>query len=226
MSNQGEVRNVLIATPSYDGKVDVWYANSLVNSIRLGMANGVNFVPIYMSYDSLVQRARNDLLAIAVDNGFDDIIWIDADMEWEPQWLLQLLDHDADVVGGTARKKSLVEQYVVKCKPEDLVKNDAGLIKVEALGTGFLRMSAKAARYLWDNSEEYTHNGANVRWAFEVKVENGDLISEDITACNKLTNGGFSIYFDPTMTCSHIGPLKFTGNFEQWAEQLREQPSD
>jgi hypothetical protein len=145
MTTEG-IRNVLIATPSYDGKVDVWYANSLVNSIRLGAANGVNFVPIYMSYDSLVQRARNDLLSIAVNNGFDDIIWIDADMEWEPVWLLQLLNHDADVVGGTARKKSLVEQYVVKCKPEDLVKNEAGLIKVEALGTGFLRMSAKAAQ--------------------------------------------------------------------------------
>jgi hypothetical protein len=216
------MRNVLIATPSYDGKVDVWFANSLVNSIRLGLANEVNFVPIYMSYDSLVQRARNDLLAIAVENGFDDIIWIDADMEWDPIWLLELLNHDADVVGGTARKKSLDEMYVVKCKPENLVKNEAGLIEVEGLGTGFLRMSKKAFTYLWDNSEAYVHNGAEKRWAFAVEIKDGDIISEDIHVCQKLSAGGFKLYFDPKMTCAHVGTLKFTGNFEEWAERLKE----
>ena len=220
------MRNVLIATPSYDGKVDVWYANSLVESIRLGLANEINFQPVYMSYDSLVQRSRNDLLAIAVENKFDDIIWIDADMEWNPQWLIDLLNTDADVVGGTAPRKAIEESYVVKCKPENLVKNEEGLIEVEALGTGFLRMSAKAAQYLWDNSEPYVHNGADKRWAFEVKIQDGDIISEDVLACEKLRAGGFKIFLNPSMTCNHIGTLKFSGNFEQWMQHLKEMTND
>ena len=220
------MRKVLIATPSYDGRIDVWYANSLAESIRLGLANDIFFQPVYMSYDALVQRARNDLLAIAVENDFDDVIWIDSDMEWNPEWLLKLLSYEEDVVGGTAPRKAIEESYVVKCKPENLVKNDKGLIEVEALGTGFLRMSKAAVKHLWDNSEPYTHNGAEKRWAFEVKIQDGDIISEDVLACRKLVDGGFKIYLDPALTCAHIGPLKFTGNFEQWMTALKGMTND
>ena len=51
-------KKVLIGTPSHDGKVDVWYANSLVNTIRMSYEKDVVVVPVYMAYDSLVQRAR------------------------------------------------------------------------------------------------------------------------------------------------------------------------
>ena len=123
------MKKVLIATPSYDGKLDVWYVNALTESIKLGLADDVFFQPIYMSYDALVQRARNDLLAIAVQNDFDEIIWIDSDIEWNPQWLLKLLSYEEDVVGGACVKKSVEEQYNVKCKPENLTTNDQGLIE-------------------------------------------------------------------------------------------------
>ena len=215
------MKKVLVATPSYDGKIDVWYANSLMSSIVLGLQNDIAFQPVYMSYDALVQRARNDLLAIAVENDFDDIIWIDSDIEWNPEWLLTLLNYEEDVVGGTYPKKAIVETYVVKCAPENLVENDKGLIEVESLGTGFLRMSKKAFTYLWDNSEAYVHNGQDRKWAFEVKLQDGDIISEDVLACQKLRDGGFTINLDPKMTCNHIGPLKFTGNFQEWVERLK-----
>jgi hypothetical protein len=82
-------------------------------------------------------------------------------------------------------------------------------------------MSKNAFTHLWDNSEPYVHNGANKRWVFEVKIQDGDIISEDVLACKKLADGGFKIYLDPAMTCAHIGTLKFTGNFEQWMTALK-----
>jgi hypothetical protein len=217
------MKKVLVATPSYDGKVDVWYANSLAESIRLGLANNIYFAPIYMSYDALIQRSRNDLIAIAIENEFDDIIWIDSDIEWNPEWLLKILDYDVDVVGGTYPKKAIEEQYTVKCKPEDLIVGEDGLIRVESLGTGFLRLSKKAIQYLWDNSEPYTHNGQERRWIFEVKIQDGDIISEDVMMCQKLRNGGFDIHLDPSMTCNHIGTLKFSGNFADFIERIKGQ---
>lgn len=216
------MRKVLIATPSYDGRIDVWYANSLAESIRLGLANDIYFAPVYMSYDALIQRSRNDLIAIAIESEFDDIIWIDSDIEWNPEWLLKLLNYDVDVVGGTYPKKSIEEQYTVKCNPEKLVGTIDGLIVVESLGTGFLRLSKKAIQYLWDNSEPYTHNGQERRWIFEVKIQDGDIISEDVLMCQKLRDGGFSIYLDPSMTCNHIGTLKFQGNFEEFIKRIKE----
>lgn len=216
------MRKVLVATPCYDGKVDVWYANSLINMVMLGIQKEIFFQPIYMSYDALVQRARNDLLAIAVENDFDDILWIDADMEWDPAKAIELLELDQDVIGLPVIKKTLETQsYNIKAKPEDLyITNDDGLIKVESVGTGFLKMSKKAFTYLWDNSPEYIHNGKSVRWVFDVKLVDGDIMSEDVHVAIKLAEGGFDIWVDPSSTCNHIGNLKFQGNFAQFLKDL------
>jgi hypothetical protein len=48
-------RKVLIATPAHDGRLDVWYTTSLVNTIRVAQANDIFVHPVFMSYDALVQ---------------------------------------------------------------------------------------------------------------------------------------------------------------------------
>jgi hypothetical protein len=217
------MQKVLIATPSYDGRLDVWYVNSLTNTIILGLQNQVELHPVFMSYDALVQRSRNDLLAVAVECEFDGILWVDADMEWQPQWAIDCVLSGQDVYGLPVIKKSLLaESYNVKCKPENLVLNGDGLIEVESVGTGFLYMSRAAVAYLWNNSEAYTHNGENRRWAFDVRIQDNDIISEDVIVCQKLREGGFKIVIDPTKTCNHIGNLKYVGDFNAFIKKLND----
>lgn len=217
------MRKVLIATPSYDGKIDVWYANSLAQTILLGVQNNIFFHAIYMSYDALVQRARNDLVRIAIENDYDDILWIDADMEWDPEKAVELIESDHDVIGLPVIKKSPHDEaYNVRVKPEDLAIGLNGLIDVQSLGTGFLKMSRKAFEYLWDNSEPYISNSKDCRWIFDVKIQDGHIISEDVIVCQKLSQGGFNIYVDPSSTCNHIGNMKFTGNFENFMKKVQD----
>lgn len=216
------MKKVLIATPSYDGKIDAWYANSLVSTVLLGIQKEILFQPIYMSYDALIQRSRNDLLAIAVKNDFDDILWIDSDIEWDPAKAIEIIELDQDIIGLPVIKKTLEsELYNIKCNPGDLLeRNDDGLISVQSIGTGFLKMSKKAFTYLWENSPEYNHNGKNVRWAFDVKIVDGDIMSEDVLVCTKLKEGGFDIWLDPSSTCNHVGQLKFQGNFDNFIKVI------
>lgn len=215
------MRKVLVATPSYDGKIDVWFANSLTETLKLCLINDILIQPIYMSYDALIQRSRNDLLALAIEGDYDDMFWIDSDIAWQPEWFLNLLNYNVDVVGGTYPKKSLqVEGYPVKCgDTNNLILNPDGLLEVEGLGTGFLRMSKKAIQSLWDNSPEYIENEKSKRWAFDVRIEDKTLISEDIIICKRLKELGFSIYLDPSMTCEHVGNLKYTGNFLEFLKK-------
>lgn len=79
------MRKVLIGTPSHDGRVDAWYANSLVNTVRIAPQKDTVIVPIFMAYDSLVQRARNDLVRLALEEEFDDLIFIDSDPGMGPR---------------------------------------------------------------------------------------------------------------------------------------------
>jgi len=217
-----EPRKVLIATPAYDGRLDVWYTNSLVNTIRLAQANGIFVHPVFMSYDALIQRARNDLFALAVEGGYDDMIFIDSDMEWNPEWIMELLSRPEDVVGGTARKKTDdAEIYVAKT--QDLTYHENGLIKCEGLGTGFVRLSREAFTALWEISPEYQNEGKTRRMICDVQVIDGQLYSEDTVLFKKLNELGFDCWLDPKMTCVHIGTKKFYGNMAGYIERLKEQ---
>lgn len=213
------MKRVLIATPSYDGKVDVWYTSALHLTTLMGAEAGIYFHPVFMSYDALIQRSRNDLVALAVEQDFDGLLWIDADIEWAPQWALDVVKSDKDVMGIPCVKKSLFEEaYNVKAKPEQLGE---GILSVESVGTGFLYLSKKAFTHLWDSSKPYTHNGQKRKWIFEVKIEDGDIISEDVLMCKKLRKGGFEIFIDSDKTCNHVGTLKYSGNFAEFIKKLK-----
>ena len=206
---------VLIATPAHDGKLDVWYTTSLVNTVRVAQANNVFIHPVFMSYDALVQRARNDLIALAIEGEYDALIFIDADMEWNPLWVMELLARPEDVVGGTARKKTdNAEIYVLKTS--DLTVHPNGLIKCEGLGTGFVKLSRKALQALWDNSPQYTNEGKVRRMVCNVEVIDGQLYSEDVSMFRKLNALGFDCWLNPRMTCAHIGTKKFIGNLQNY----------
>ena len=72
------MRRVLIGTPSYDGRIDVWFANSLIQTVKIAEKKGIFVHAIYTSYDSLVQRARNSLFRLALQGNYDDLFFIDA----------------------------------------------------------------------------------------------------------------------------------------------------
>lgn len=199
--------------------MDVWYTNSLVNAVRMSAEHNVFLHPVYMSYDALIQRARNDLIALAVNGGYDDLIFIDADIEFDPQWVFDLLAREEDVVGGTYRKKTDdAELYAVKTKNTALKD---GLIKVEGLGTGFVKISSKALKAVWDASPEYKNEGSVCRMVCSVEVIDGELYSEDTVLFKKLSQSGFDLWLDPKMTCYHIGTKKFVGSFQNHIEQVR-----
>lgn len=212
------MRKVMIGSPSYDGRIDVWYTNSLVNTIKIAAEQGVEITPMWVSFDALIQRARNDTIQLALEGGFDDLIWIDTDIEWQPDWFFKLLNCPEDVVGGTYRKKGDREEYVFRPKDGATINPVNGLLEVTGLGTGFVKMSRAAMQYLWDKSPMYIDQKDNKerRMIFDVRLVGQDLMSEDIWAFQTLVKGGFKIWLDTAMTCNHTGPYKFQGDFVKW----------
>ena len=100
------MRKVLIGTPSYDGRIDVWFANSLLGTVKMAEKEGIFVHAIYTSYDSLVQRARNSLVKLALDGGYDDLFFIDSDVEWEPEWFFRFLERPEPIIAAALIKKS------------------------------------------------------------------------------------------------------------------------
>jgi glycosyltransferase involved in cell wall biosynthesis len=214
------MKRVLIGTPSYDGRIDVWYANSLIQTVKMSSDRGYDVHAIYTSYDSLIQRARNSLFRLALQGNYDYLFFIDSDCEWEPEWFFNLLDRQEPIVGGSLIKKSEKEGYTVKLIDKNLkYSQDRKLIEVDGVGTGFMKLSRFALQKLWEISDPYISEGEEHRMICDIKVENGDLISEDYVIANKWKSLGYKVWIDPTITLNHIGIKKFKGDFESFLKK-------
>jgi len=214
------MRKVLIGTPSYDGRIDTWFANSLIQTVKQSEKHEVEVHAIYPSYDSLIQRARNDLFRMVRESNYDTLFFIDSDVEWEPEWFFRLLSRPEPIVGAALVKKSDTEGYTVKITNKELKHSeDKKLLEVDGVGTGFLKVDRFALDQLWDMSEPYLHEGKNNRMVFDIKIENGDLISEDYIMCNKWRSLGYRVWLDPTITCNHNGVKKYKGNLQQFLDK-------
>lgn len=216
--NQSTRRRVMIGTPSYDGKVEVSYTSSLFYTTKAAEKRNIELLPLWVSFDALIQRARNDTLQLAYESGVDDLVWIDQDIEWTPQQFFKLLDHPVDVVGGTYPKKGDRPEYVVRQMTKRPIDPQTGLMEVDGLGTGFARMSRQAIHHLWNTSQAYIDpkDMKQRRMICDVIVTNNGLMSEDIRMFEKLQEGGFPIYLDTTITCKHGGYKQYQGDFLQW----------
>ena len=152
-------RHVLIGTPTHDFRVDARYASSLTATHRLCMEKGIVLREIFLAGDAIIQNARNDLVQIALDKQYDDLVFIDSDQDWEAESFVRLLSYPVDCVGAAIRKKADDQElYNVKTGhgPWGFFTGPHGLMTAPdmTLGTGFLRLSRKALQVLWDNSEE------------------------------------------------------------------------
>jgi hypothetical protein len=216
-NEQPPMRTVMVAAPSYDGKVGVWHCAALTESIKIGMLNNINIMPIYVSFDALVQRARNDIFKIAHDIGVDDLVFVDTDVDWQPQDLFRLLNHDVDIVAAPVIKKNDNPTFSVKLLGEFKVE-DNGLAVVDGVATGFMRIRKSAITKIWDAAEEYKELGKAEpsRMVFDVKLVDGDLWSEDIVFCDNWIRLGGKVYIDPLINCGHSGEKRWVGNFYEW----------
>jgi hypothetical protein len=219
------MRKVLISAPSYDGKVNVWHATALAETSKIGLSRGINVVAVYMSYDALVQRARNDIFQMAYESEVDDLVFIDCDVDWNPEDLFRLLEHDVDVVAAPIIKKTDEEHlYSVKLLGEYSPKEN-GLVEVDGCATGFFRVRFDAIKKMYEAAEPYQERQKqkSSRMVFEVKVVDGSLWAEDIIFCEKWRKMGGKVYIDPNINCGHSGEKRWVSDFSNWISNVSPQ---
>jgi len=92
---------VCILTPCYGGVACVEYVTSLMNTLNAFREVGINAKIEFCRNDSLVSRARNNLIAKALnDPKVTHVIFIDNDIIWEPVSIIKLLIADKAIIGG------------------------------------------------------------------------------------------------------------------------------
>jgi len=240
MSNQPKVREtkgIVVATPAYGGQLTVNYVNSLIRSQVLFQQYGIQIHVMFLCNHSLITMARNRIVAEIFrqdKHDWDSIVWIDADISWQPEDLLKLALHDEDVVCGTYRKKIHEAcHFTIKLIPGKETPDERGLIEVEATGTGFLRVSRNAMQDLLASekmsyTEKLTHADSTpvmmeIKNLFESGNKNGEMLSEDFFFCSKLRERGYKIMLDTKIDLGHDGSFTYRGSMSHYLNFLKEE---
>ncbi len=108
-----------ILTPHYGGMCHVTYMRSLMKTQDRLRELGVELHIEFCNNDSLVSRARNNLVARAMSNtNMTHMLFIDNDITWDPDSILKLLLAEKPVVGGIYPLKHYNWEKLVNTNPE------------------------------------------------------------------------------------------------------------
>lgn len=236
--------NLVVATPCFGGQISVLYAASLVKLQKLLRDySGLNFKVLFKDGDALITRARASLMSQFLDDPESThLLFVDADIGFEPDQVLRLLECGADmcaavypikridwekvkttVEAGRANPAAAALKYVFEVEDADAVIEKGGFIKVRYAGTGFLMIRRQALermcgeyphlRYKRDHSLDAVTTSANRVALFECMIaEDGTYLSEDFAFCKRWTDMGGEIWADLKSKLNHVGPMSFYGD--------------
>lgn len=210
-----------IGMPCYGGNVSEPTMTSLLRFILMAQQVGLNWSLDTMVNESLVTRARNNLMAKMMTNkAATHFMFIDADIRFQPESILQMMACDKDVIGGLYPKKALPVNYVINLKRETKVQGD--IFTVDTMGTGFLLFKRHVYEKLCEAHPEtkYVDDvGLGKQYEptmysiFDVAIdEKGHYLSEDWLFCRRWSALGGEIWAHGKVLLNHIGHYEFVGD--------------
>lgn len=214
------MRHVFIATPVLAADPRAEYVSALIQTMTHLSQNRIIVSHSFCIGNSLVHDARNRLVSwFLAYPDTTDLLFIDADIYWEPKDALRLITSPHDVIGGAYRKKTDdAELYNVS----GIKTSHTGLLEVDYLGTGFLKISRKAIEKMMRRYPEFKYNGPDGRDAyglFQAPIADGKLTGEDAFFCQHWGKIGGKVWLDPDMTLHHVGSKAYRGNFREMIER-------
>jgi hypothetical protein len=105
-----------------------------------------------------------------------------------------------------------------------------GALEVEALGTGFMKISRavfsrlKIAHPDWKRRGRPTmpeHERAEYYQYFRFDPNDPDEHGEDVAFCHAWRDLGGTVWVDPAIKLVHVGEFEYTGSFEVILQMLR-----
>lgn len=140
------MQKVAFCTPSLSGPFKQ-YIEAMEKSIPLIQRAGFEECYIQEVGCPYISNARATMLRKALNAKADIIVFLDYDLSWDPEDLLNLVQTEGDVVSGLYRFKKDEEEYmgVMKTTHDHYpIENPDGTIKGEKIPAGFMKITKEA----------------------------------------------------------------------------------
>lgn len=167
---------------------------------------------VYLKPNTLIYDSRNILSLYAIENGYDNVLWLDSDMVFPPDILQKLESHHMHMVTGLyVRRNDPITPVIFSVLDEPTRNADGTLRKnsdpyinyprdsffpVAGCGFGCVLTSVKLLKDVWDH---FGPAFTPYPWA-----------GEDLSFCHRVNKLGYQIHCDSTISCGHVGSYIYT----------------
>ena len=204
---------VYVATPAYDGKVNVQYAISLAETQTFLASLGI---PVQVSINcsgSLLVAERNRLIMSFLESDCTHMLCIDSDLGWPATAVKAMLEKDENFICGVypTRRDNLFLFRPCLNEDKSIVDNKAkSLLKMEYVSAGFMllkrQMLEKMIEVHKDTYYEPKDTSMKAGYClFNTEVWNREFWGEDFIFCKRVHEAGFDIWVDPFIEFDHCG---------------------
>jgi len=185
---------------------------------------------------SLVTHGRNLLTCGFLDSRFDYMLFVDADVEFQPEAVARMLVPKKDIICTPYRVKEENIKYAVKFKDPDFIKIEPfDLVEIEEGPAGLMLIKRVVFERLMDkrpdlkiNFDEPTRKKMNEEigavedaidrymynfWDTTFRLDTGEWKGEDLSFCALATDAGFKIHANLDSGTTHHGSWGFQGKF-------------
>lgn len=215
----GAPQRVFIATPVMEAPVPEYVFGLLGSQVALEAAK-IDYEIHMLVGDCHVDDARNYLVRNFLETDCTDLMFIDGDVGWNAVDLVRQLSFDVDIVAGIYPRKTDDSNQGYPVRPFDgpqMTRPD-GLLPVQGVATGFLRIRRKVLEDMWE-AEPRKHRAQSegedrraIAIIFERLYRKEARLSGDYGFCQKVTDLGGKIYIDPAMSFVHVGTKSWSGS--------------
>ena len=161
-----------------------------------------------------IDQGRNQMATDALLDGFEETMWIDADVEFHPDAIDRLRSHGLPIVAGIYPQKGrrALASNVVPGTPNIVFGKEGGLVEILYAGAGFFHVRREVYLAI---QEQLRLPMCNERFRIPLlpffhpmlhPCEDGHwYLAEDYAFCERARQCGFKIMADTTIRLWHIG---------------------
>lgn len=220
--------HAFVATPAYDGKVEVNYSQSLAEAAFCCPLYQVFFTCAVMGNGAFIDLARNNFVKWFLEDedkkDCTHLFFIDADLKFEPRAFVGLMRANKPICAGVYRRRQEQEDYPIHLMPHPEVGGlwvEDGWVMAKRVPTGFLcirrdvleEMSKDAPKIKIEGQEGYAPR------LFYTRIDEQDrFVGEDFAFCDDyMKKYGTPIPVWPDIDFTHG---KFEGNYHKYLERM------
>ena len=216
---------IYIAMPCYDS-VKI---NTMLSVIKLVQQLGKSGIEVGINTmkSPLIHQARNYLASVFLTTKYQYLLFIDSDVEFEPEAVIRMLVAKKEIICTPYRVKA--EQlnkhiYTVEFKdPKTIPILPGGLVEIEAGPTGLMLIDRKVFERIIKNHDDLKitnqavpNAGASHKFYynfFDFAFKDGYSVGEDVSFCQLAKDNDFTIYANIESTTKHHGSYAWEGKF-------------